>query len=425
MLRHGSRWLVWALFWSARCLGKESNGQASSSSSPKASPSATYTADLAAIPRGARRGAVYLDDIDVTLTLRLAPLVGWQGATLFVYGLGTQGGRPSRYAGDAQGVDNIEAPNGWKLYEAWLEQVTAGGRLSLLAGLYDLNSEFDHLRSADLFVNSSQGVDAALGLSGRNGPSIFPTTSLGVRAKALVARRAYLQVAVLDGVPGSPTDPRGTHVSLSANDGAFLGFETGVLLGLRAGRRSPERARRARRRRVSHAGADSYRYKLELGTWLYSGPLDDARAPAPAVGPRGHVDHGGYVGFDGVVYRPDDDARRGLALHARIAYADALHNRFSTYFGGGAVYTGLVPGRPADELGAAWSVAGHVGRRPATRGPRDPTTRGSEIALESTYLAQLASWFSAQLDLQMVLQPNSDPAHETALVVITRVQAAF
>lgn len=50
-------------------------------------------------------------------------------------------------------------------------------------GLYDLNSEFDALDDAGLFINSAFGVGTDIGLTGVNGPSIFPVTSLAVRAR--------------------------------------------------------------------------------------------------------------------------------------------------------------------------------------------------------------------------------------------------
>jgi len=43
--------------------------------------------------------------------------------------------------GDAQGVSSISAPNSVKLYEAWIQENFLGNHVSVLAGLYDLNSE--------------------------------------------------------------------------------------------------------------------------------------------------------------------------------------------------------------------------------------------------------------------------------------------
>ena len=80
---------------------------------------------------GARRGATYLDNLNLQLTLDMRRLVGWPGATVFLYGLGIHGGQPSEFAGDAQGVSSIAAPRKWTLEEAWLEQNLFGNRVSL------------------------------------------------------------------------------------------------------------------------------------------------------------------------------------------------------------------------------------------------------------------------------------------------------
>jgi hypothetical protein len=87
-------------------------------------------------------------------------------------------GNPSDDTGDVQGVSNIATFNTWQLYEAWIKQNLFDNRLSVLFGLYDLNSEFAVIQSEQVFINSSHGIDLTLAASGRNGPSSFPTTSV-------------------------------------------------------------------------------------------------------------------------------------------------------------------------------------------------------------------------------------------------------
>ena len=102
-------------------------------------PALIYDAEgFADMAGGARRGATYLDNLNLQLTFDMGRLVGWPGATVFLYGLGIHGGHPSQFAGDAQGVSSIEAPLKWTLEEAWLEQNLFGNRFSALVGRYDL-----------------------------------------------------------------------------------------------------------------------------------------------------------------------------------------------------------------------------------------------------------------------------------------------
>src|SRR5712692_7020435 len=157
---------------------------------------------------GLRRGATYLGNANLQLTLDARRLMGWPGLTIFLYGLGIHGGHPSRFAGDAQGVSNIEGPTKWTLEEAWLQQTLFHGRFSALVGRYDLNSEFYRLQSAGLFLNSSFGIGPEFSQSGRNGPSIFPDTSAGARIAWKLARGVVLRTAILDGVPVDRPDGR-------------------------------------------------------------------------------------------------------------------------------------------------------------------------------------------------------------------------
>src|SRR5256884_243706 len=59
---------------------------------------------------GARRGTTFAGAAGGELTLLLRRLVGWHGARIFVFALGTHGGAPSDLVGDVEGVSNLEAP---------------------------------------------------------------------------------------------------------------------------------------------------------------------------------------------------------------------------------------------------------------------------------------------------------------------------
>jgi porin len=94
-------------------------------------------------------------------------------------------------------------------------------------GLYDLNSEFDKIEAAALFLNPSHGIGPDFSQSGRNGPSIFPITSLGLRGEYKPAEHWLIRAAVLDAVPGDPERPERTAVKLG--DGALAVLELNSL----------------------------------------------------------------------------------------------------------------------------------------------------------------------------------------------------
>ena len=109
-----------------------------------------------------------------------------------------RGGLLSAHAiGDVQVADNIEAVGALRLYEAWVSRDYDGAR-GWKAGLIDLNVDFDTQETGALFLNSADGIGPELGHSGLNGPSIFPTTALGVTGyvragKSLTVRIGYLR----------------------------------------------------------------------------------------------------------------------------------------------------------------------------------------------------------------------------------------
>src|SRR5256886_12187290 len=106
---------------------------------------------------GARRGTTFAGAAGGEVTLLLGRLVGWHGARLFVFALGTHGGAPSDLVGDVQGVSNLEAPTKVRLEEAWLQQDLLDNRLSWLVGRYDLNTEFYPLQAGGAFLQHPLG----------------------------------------------------------------------------------------------------------------------------------------------------------------------------------------------------------------------------------------------------------------------------
>src|SRR5690242_4075451 len=76
--------------------------------SPAVVTSLVYSGELVGdVSGGSRRGATYVGAAGVQVMLHFEPLVGWRGASVFVFVLGTHGGAPSDLVGDVQGVSNL------------------------------------------------------------------------------------------------------------------------------------------------------------------------------------------------------------------------------------------------------------------------------------------------------------------------------
>lgn len=382
-----------------------------------------YTGDLMANVRGgAERGVVALDNADVQLSV-------WPGrvfadldeetrprTTVFLYGLGNQGGSPSTLVGDAQGVNNIEAPTSWRLYEAWVEHILIPRRLSVLAGLYDLNSEFDVLPTGELFLHSSHGIGADFGLSGRNGPSIFAVTSLAVRVRGRLTDGLYAQGAVFDGVPGLPDEPGQFGVRLAADEGVLGAGEVGYVVPHESTDRDGVRLRRNAGRPV--------RAKVAVGAWGYTTPLRDWTSVAPGVEPqRRPGSWGAYVLADAQLWAEPGASRQGLSAFVRVGWAAPDFNQFAQYAGSGVVYTGLLPARSDDRVGLAVAAARNGGPYRAAQRRLGRATTATEVSIELTYEAVLAPWLALRGDVQHVRNPGTDPTRAPAWVLGLRVVA--
>lgn len=359
-----------------------------------------YTVDVMAnVAGGVRPGADVLGNLDFILDVDLERLVGWSGAQLFAYGLGTHGGAPSQNVGDLQGVNNIEAPYGWKLFELHLTQALFGDRLSVLAGLYDTNSEFDVLPVAAFFVHSSFGFGADIGTSGVNNPSSFPITSLAFRIEARPVESVFARFVVADGVPGDPDRPGQTAIQLGGGDGVLWIAEAGWL-----NLPSEVRPERVGRRFTEPLPPEERTFgdfgKLAVGAWGYTTRFEDPRG---ARSGRGTV--GVYALAQQAVFRERKRPGEGLVLFARGGVARARGHVVRAYVGGGLAYEGLAPGRGSDRIGLGVAAADPV--------EADPW----EVAFELTYRIPVLPWLSLQPDVQVVIDPAFASAGEAVGLV--------
>lgn len=382
---------------------------------------AVYTTDyFANLHGGLDRGSVVLGNLDLLFALDAERAFGWTGTIFFVYFLWDHGANPSDLVGDVQYLDNIAAPPTFKLYEM-LGEVRLAPQFSLLAGLYDVNSEFDLINSSQDFINSSFGIGPDFSQSGRNGPSIFPVTSLGVRAKFQPSLSFYLQMGVLDGVPGDPHDPDGTQIIIKNDDGALFVAEGGWILD--AAKDHPPEARRLRARRIGRQQDWGQRGKVALGGWNYS--RSQPTIDSDPMNPQSARSWGAYLLGEMRVIGEPGEYEQGLDLFGRIGVADSEVNRFGSSVTIGASYTGAFPRRDEDGIGLAIATAFNGDEyRAALSGAGIPVD-DAEIAIELTYVAKVRPWLRVQPDLQYIINPGTDPQLDNALALGLRLGITF
>ena len=294
-----------------------------------------------------------------------------------VYG----GGFSEFQVGDLQTVSNIDADDGTRLLEAWVD-VPLAGNSSVLVGRYDLNSEFDLLEAGGLFLAGSQGMGTDISQTGAAGPSIFPRTALGIRLLQRHERGGTFRGAALDVEAATDAD---------YDDAPFAG---GPMLMLEY--ELPLQSVRVK--------TGAWRFTRSKAAW--SDPHD-----------RGH-EYGGYASIERKL-------GSSLVAYGRFGLANADVSRIGLYAGGGIVHTGgLLPDRD-DAIGLAFGYARNGnGYADAMRAEGVAVTSG-EQAYELTWRIPCGEHLVLQPDVQYVVDPDSRPDIGDALVLILRVELSL
>ncbi|WP_417790732.1 carbohydrate porin, partial [Terasakiella pusilla] len=244
---------------------------------------------------------------------------------------------------------------------------------------YDLNSEFDALDSAGLFIASAHGIGTDISQTGQNGPSIFPITSLAARLSVDIHDDITARFAVLDAVPGDADHPKRTTIKLGGGEGALMIGE------------------------LEYRTGDA---KFLLGHWRYSADFEAH---------DGSTDGGNA----GTYIRGEWAATDGTTVFARLGQAEGRFNTFSWFYSGGINHTGIW--QQADQLGfaIAWAELSGSYRQ------ANPTANSREVALELTYRADLTNWLSFQPDIQYIINPLEGSQNVLAVGIRMTAEVSF
>ncbi len=374
---------------------------------------------------GLDRGTKYMDNWDFKLKADADKLWGWSNTTGYLHVISNHGGKLNgTHVGSFMGVDNIEVnANTTKLFHAWLEKSFLDDKLSFLAGLYPVDSEFYVTDATGVFLHPSGGMAAEVAQTGINGPSIFPTSSFGLRAKWQPTPKFYLQAALVDGVPGDPYNPHGTHIRFNRGDGTLAVVEIGlrpahpeVLSHLQPDKGVPVEPAVA-----AHEMADAIS-KYAVGYWRYTPRFDDLTDVDGLGNPVRRVNRGAYFLAEQSVYRERVDPSQGLALFFRYGVANGDVNTLDYSYSLGLRYRGLLPGRNEDEFGIGLT-RGHAGTK-FLQAAATPLA-SAETALEITYRAKITPWLAIQPTVQRIGNPGLTPALGNAWVAGARFEITF
>jgi len=276
------------------------------------------------------QSSYYIQNLDFDLIFDFDKLFGISGGTLLFDWQMMNGQAPNAdVVKSVQGVSNIETWNNYLVYEFWYQQNLFENKLSILFGLLDLNREFDAKPSKSNFLTPAHGIGTDFALTGLNGPSIFPVTSLALRAGIQITDEWSLRVAVFDGIPGDTSHPVGTHVVLRETDGLLVVLETDFINFWYKDKRLH-----------SH---------VAIGAWYYT---DSYYKIASGIKQWGFYVFGEYPLF----IEPKDNSQ-GLSSSLRLGYSDPMSNITDFFIGAALEYKGLFPGRDDDYAGLGFAMS--------------------------------------------------------------------
>lgn len=331
----------------------------------------------------------YLDNLDIVADIDLSEAIGWHGAAAHIDILNNFGAEPNDRAATLQGINNIAvASQRLRLFEAWIEQ-SLGDATSVRIGLYDLNSEFYSNAAAQYLIAPAFGVGSEIAATGPNGPSIFPSTALGLRIEHRVGERFVARAAVLNAHVRTLGDVRG--VDWSFDDGALMIGELGL----------------------------EGRIRTVLGGWAYSKRHEDLRDVDATGAPVRRRAHGGYLLVEWQLAQ--DKAGPQTSLFARAGASDGTTTPYKGGWQAGLLVERPFAARPESLFSIGVNQALLSGRYRANLQDSGIGSVSAESALELTYADRLAPFLTVQPDLQIVFKPGGESARRTLFAGGVRV----
>jgi porin len=367
---------------------------------------------------GQKQGEAFEGRFEVFANIDLAATLGWNGASLHANAYQIHGkGLSADDIGNILTVSNIGATPATRLFTLWLQQSLFDERVSIRLGQIAADDEFFVSQYAALFINSTFGWPAILGINLPSGGPAYPLATPGARVKIALSPSLVASAALLNGDPAPPgtgdpqrRDAGGT--SFRTDGGALLIGEFSYAASVRI-------------------NGDDVPGTYKLGGWYHDGLFADQHFdkeglslanPASSNAALLHRgDFGGYVIADQLLLRSSGTSDQGLGVFLRAGADPADRNLIGFHADAGLSYAGPLPGRDHDTIGLGISYEGISGaRRALSRDTVQFTGRNLpaadfESALEISYQAQIAPWWTAQPDMQVILHPGARLANPGAL----------
>lgn len=320
-------------------------------------------------------------------------LKGYKG---FVNVMNNAGNIFSEHVGDTQITSNIEAPKMLFVYQAWIEKLFLENTVSLLIGLMEMNTDFYVTDSSVLFLNSSFGVGTEFASSGLRGPSTYPYTSVGARAKIDFPNKLYALWGVFDGVPGNAQKDKSNSINWESSEGLLMITEIGSTS------------------QANEISNDDVFSKFGVGIWGYTNSFDNID-PNSDKNPEGN--YGIYILYDKTV-----SPRFSYFFRSGYANREVSSTMLNTSFGLNwrAPFKTI---REEDILGfAVTDIIFSPGYKNDQALQEGVDFESHEIATELTYRINIFKDAALQPDYQIVFNPSGNSTISTAHIFALQLE---
>lgn len=353
-----------------------------------------------------------MDNLDLTAKINFDKIFELDNPfSLFIYILQNNGAQATSLMGDYQVASNIEAVDSWRMFELFTQKIFFDNKISILAGLYDLNSEFDILRPATLSLNSSFGIGGEYGQVGRNGPSIFPVSSLGVRFASMLGNSTKFKLAILDVVPGNQNNIKSNRVRLSWNEGALIASEISIYTN--SSFYQTNRKNETRRQKVGRGLEHEKNNKINIGTWFFTDRFEIINDSLQTK----NVNFGIYIGFQNYF---DISSDKYISYFLRFGIANPKFNNYYSAFSGGIVISN--PFLDFDDyFGLGFSSIKNSDNYQSF----SFDFSNIETAFEFSYVLPIRSWVLVQPNLQYIINPSTNESLENPFSIALLVQLSL
>ncbi len=383
--------------------------------------SVTYTSDMAGNPIGGKSpyGFTYCDNIALGCLIETEKLFGWHDGYFMMSALQRNGlSLSQKNIGNQFTVQQVFGGPTFHWYELSYEQKFLETHASLKFGRIGAGDDFAVSPLYWLYMNNGiDGNPQAIPVNSRF--SCYPNAVWGSRLKVDVTSTTVARLGVYQATPFNSVN--GLNWNFYPSNGVMLlgqyswnpqFLASSPFLVSSKKEATPSLKSSSEKNPIEHKS-----YKLEGHYWMggYYSTMEYPQFNSSSMSPNAY---GFYWHADQMVYRVDPISEKGLVLWNAYAFSPQENiSKLPFQVNGGAIYTGLLPGRDNDQtiLGLAYgSFSTSYAGAQAASGNGNPNY---ELAYEAGYRINFTKYAYFQPDLQWIVNPGGLGSTPNALVI--------